>query len=523
MCGILGICGANNVVGELYHGLGALQHRGQDSAGIITYDRQFHLKKGNGLAQNIFNTKNLARLTGSLGVAHVRYPTVGGGDSEDAQPFYINVPFGIAMAHNGNVTNYSGLRDSLEKKSYYHLNSRCDVEVILNVFAKELAKAHPHKFSPEVVFKTVAKVFKQVEGSYSVIGVIATKGLFVFRDPHGIKPLVFGKKGDQYAFASESVALDILGYKLERDVAPGEVIFIPEQEQFFKGPRQLFSKRVATSNHTPCIFEWVYFARPDSVIDGINVYDARLRLGEELAKEVLKRNIKADVVVPVPDSAKPAATALASVMGLPYREGLVKNRYIGRTFIMPLQETREITVRQKLNPIRSEIAGKRVLLVDDSIVRGTTSREIISLVRNAGAKEVYLAVTSPPLRYPCVYGIDMQTKSEFIARNKTEDKVAKEIMADKLIYQTLEGLIKGVGKPAGSPELIRGKPAGHAEGRSASGADSPELVRGKKTGFHACDKGKFCTACFTGDYPTKISDEMFNGIEQDRRKIQCAC
>lgn len=504
MCGILGICGSDKIVGELYEGLGVLQHRGQDAAGIITYDQQFHIKKGNGLVQNIFNTKNIARLIGNLGIGHTRYPTVGGGDAEDAQPFHINVPLGIAMAHNGNVTNYLELKESLEKESFYHLNSRCDVEIILNVFAEELAKNNLHKFSPDYIFKTVSALFKRVEGSYSVVGIIANKGLFAFRDPHGIKPLVFGKKGDSYAFASESVALDILGYKFERDVAPGEVIFIQEQEPFFKSQNQFFNKQLTKSVHTPCIFEWVYFARPDSVIDGINVYEARLRLGEELSKEIVRKNIKADIVVPVPDSAKPAASALASILKLPYREGLVKNRYIGRTFIMPFQEAREVSVRQKLNPIKSEIKDKKVLLVDDSIVRGTTSREIINLVRNAGAKEVYLAVTCPPLRYPCVYGIDMQTKKEFIASNKNEEKISKEIGSDELVYQTLDGLIKAVGRRRGV--AVASCVVGCASGRKTQDA-----------------RRSFCTACFTGIYPTKISERMFREMEQDRLKVQSSC
>jgi amidophosphoribosyltransferase len=315
-----------------------------------------------------------------------------------------------------------------------------------------------------------------------VVAIIANKGLVAFRDPHGIKPLVFGRKDEVFAFASESAAFDILGLHFERDVAPGEVIFIQEEVPFFKAHRQIFSKQIAKATHTPCIFEWVYFARPDSVMDEINVYEARLRLGEELAKEVSKRNIKPDVVVPVPDSAKPSATAISSILGLPYREGLVKNRYIGRTFIMPLQKAREVSVRQKLNPIKSEIKDKKILLVDDSIVRGTTSREIINLVRNAGAKEIYLVITCPPLRFPCVYGIDMQTKKEFIARGKDEQKIAKEIGADKLIYQTLSGMIKAIN------------------------------VKGKKN-------KKYCTACFTGIYPTRVSDSIFKGIEQDRLKV----
>lgn len=475
MCGILGICGADNVVQYLYQGLGALQHRGQDAAGIITYDNQFHLKKGNGLVQTVFNPKNIARLTGATGIAHVRYPTVGGGLAEDAQPLYVNTPFGIAMAHNGNVTNYFELKEDLFNNNFRHLNSGCDLEVILNVFADELTKQNLHKFTPETVFNAVKGVFRRVEGSYSVVGIIAGKGLVAFRDPHGIKPLVFGKKGDSYLFASESVALDILGYKIERDVMPGEAVFISEQDAFFKASRHLHSKRLVKETHTPCIFEWVYFARPDSVMDGISIYEARLRLGQELSKGVIKAGLKADVVVPVPDSSKPAASSMATELCLPYREGLVKNRYIGRTFIMPIQEAREVSVRQKLNPVRSEIRGKKILLVDDSIVRGTTSREIINLVRDAGAKAIYFAVTCPPLKYPCVYGIDMQTKQEFIARNKTLKAIGREIMSDALIYQTLPGLIRAVDP-----------------------------------------NHKFCTACFSGVYPTKVSDRMFKQIEEDR-------
>ncbi|MFA5793690.1 MAG: amidophosphoribosyltransferase [Candidatus Brocadiia bacterium] len=475
MCGVIGICGRPNVVNYLYQGLGALQHRGQDAAGIITYDNQFHLKKGDGLVQTVFNPKNISRLTGATGLAHVRYPTVGAGSAEDAQPIYVNTPFGIAMAHNGNVTNYFELKDDLYTKNLRHLNSGCDIEVILNVFADELTKQNLHKFTPETVFKAVHGVFRRVQGSYSVVGIIAGKGMFAFRDPHGIKPLIFGRKDESYIFASESVPLDILGYKIERDVQPGEAIFISEQNAFFKASRQFHSKRLVKAKHTPCIFEWVYFARPDSVMDGISIYEARLRLGQELSKEVRKAGLKADVVVPVPDSSKPAASCMATELDLPYREGLVKNRYIGRTFIMPLQEAREVSVRQKLNPVKSEIRGKKILLVDDSIVRGTTSREIINLVRDAGAKAIYFAVTCPPLKFPCVYGIDMQTKQEFIARNKTVKAISKEIMSDELIYQTLPGLVRAV---------------------------SPNH--------------KFCTACFSGIYPTKISDRMFKQIEEDR-------
>lgn len=475
MCGILGICGNHDVVLELYQGLNALQHRGQDAAGIITYAQCFNLKKGNGLVQNVFNSKNINRLVGNLGIGHVRYPTVGRGGTSDAQPFYVNSPLGIAMAHNGNVTNYFELKQELFQKNFRHLNSDCDVEAILNVFADELLKYDLTKFNVEIVFQAVAGVFKRVQGSYSVLAIIANHGLVAFRDPHGFKPLVFGKREDNYAFASESVALDILGYQLVRDVAPGEVIFIEENPRFFQEGRKVHSKRLVEESHTPCIFEWVYFARPDSILDNINVYQARLRMGKELAKEVKKRRIAPEIVIPVPDTARPAASALAEVLGLPLREGLIKNRYIGRIFIMPDQVSREESIRQKLNPIRQEIEGKKVLLVDDSIVRGTTSKEIIQLVRNAGAKKVYFAVCSPPLRYPCVYGIDMQTRQEFIARNKNEKAIREAIGADELIYQTLEGLIRAVDA-----------------------------------------KRNFCTACFNGNYPTKIPERFFQQIEKDR-------
>ncbi len=481
MCGIIGICGSDNVVNELYHGLGVLQHRGQDAAGIITYDERFHLKKGNGLVQHVFNTKNITRLVGNLGLGHVRYPTVGGGDAEDAQPFYINAPFGIAMAHNGNVTNYFELKKELTQNKFRHLNSNCDVEVILNILADELTKYNLKDFTPQMLFKACKSIFERVIGSYSVIGIIAQKGFFAFRDPYGIKPLIYGKKsgtkGVSYAFASESVALDVLGYEIERDILPGEMVFVEEKEPFFHEGKLIHAERLITRESRHCIFEWVYFARPDSVIDGVNVYKARLRLGEELSIEVSKRNLEIDLVVPVPDTAKPAAEALANKLNLPCREGLVKNRYIGRTFIMPQQESRIQSVRQKLNPIKTEIKGKKILLVDDSIVRGTTSREIIDLVRSAGATRVYFGVTSPPLRHPCVYGIDMQTRREFIAQDRTEASIAQEINADELIYQTLPGLIKAIDP-----------------------------------------RQKFCTACFSGEYPTPVSESIFQQIELDRLK-----
>ncbi len=469
MCGIIGILGEKEVVHKLYEGLLSLQHRGQDATGIITYDGMFHLKKGMGLVLDVFKEKNLRRLKGDMGIGHVRYPTIGAGASEDAQPFFVNVPYGIAMAHNGNVTNYFRLRKELAERSFRQLNSYSDVEVILNVFADAIDK---HKrFTFPLMVEGIREVFKKVEGSYSCVGVIADRGIFAFRDPKGIKPLCFGRRGFSYIFASESVCLDLLGYKLIRDVKPGEIIFIDQK-------RKVHSKEIIKGELFPCIFEYVYFARPDSIIDGIGVYEARLRLGEYLGRECLKVGVKPDVVIPVPDTARPAATMVAKVLDCELREGLIKNRYIQRTFIMPRQEMREVAVRQKLNPIRSEIAGKKILVVDDSIVRGTTSKEIVNILRRCSPKEIYLAITCPPLRYPCVYGIDMMTRGEFIARRYSVEKIREILGVDKLIYQTYEGLVAAV----------RGK----------------EKERG------------FCTACFSGKYPTRIKREDFRMMEKER-------
>ncbi|MEO0101783.1 MAG: amidophosphoribosyltransferase [candidate division WOR-3 bacterium] len=473
MCGVVGILGKGNVVQEIYEGLLSLQHRGQDGAGIITHNGMFHLKKGVGLVLDVFKEKNLRRLQGNIGIGHVRYPTIGGGGSEDTQPFFVTNPYGIAMAHNGNVTNYFRLRQELTEERLWSLNSYSDVEVILNIFADALLRQQ--KKNQKNIFSLIARgvreVFQKVEGSYSCVGLIAGRGLFAFRDPKGIKPLILGRKGDSYIFASESVCLDLLGYKLERDVKPGEVIFIDTN-------RQIFQEEVVKGSLSPCIFEYVYFARPDSVLDGISVYEARLRLGEYLGKECLKEGIKPDVVIPVPDTARAAATTVAEVLGVKLREGLIKNRYIQRTFIMPTQDLRRASVRQKLNPIKSEIVGKKILVVDDSIVRGTTSKEIISILRKCEPREIYLAITCPPLRFPCVYGIDMMTRGEFIARKFSVEKIQKMIGADRLIYQTYDGLISA--------------------------------VRGKDK------KRKFCTACFNGEYPTKVKKEDFQAMERER-------
>ncbi|MEO0082371.1 MAG: amidophosphoribosyltransferase [candidate division WOR-3 bacterium] len=473
MCGVLGLYLNKPVAGSLVEGLVALQHRGQDSAGILTSDLTFHLKKGNGTVAAVFNEKNLARLTGTCGIGHVRYPTIGPGSDEDAQPFSVNHPFGIAMVHNGNVTNYFDLRRDLTCRDRRQLASFSDLEPILNVFAMELERTELSRFNPNSVFRAVKAVFRRVRGSYSIVGLIQDQGMVAFRDPRGIKPLVFGRRGREFCFASESVALDRLGFTSFRDVLPGEAVFIDAKHR-------VHSRQLKPVTHRPCIFEYVYFARPDSVMDGIEVYQARQRLGENLAKEVMRRGIRPTVVIPVPDTARAAANRLAPAIGVPLSEGLIKNRYIHRTFIMPGQKQRILSVKQKLNPVRSQVKGQDVLLVDDSIVRGTTSREIVQMVREAGAHRVYLAITAPPLRYPCVYGIDMMTRGEFIAKRRSEEGIRHAIGADGLVYQTYDGLVDAVGGPVSRQE--------------------------------------FCTACFTGRYPTGITRRDLARMEAERRR-----
>jgi len=481
MCGVIGIWANGPVFRDLYQGMLAIQHRGQDSAGIITFDGRFHTKKGNGLVRDIFQAEHADRLTGIIGIGHTRYPTVGGGRGEDAQPFQVNSPYGIIMAHNGNVVNYAALRTHLAQKHHRLLNSDNDVESILNLFSVALESQELDNLTPESVFKAVESVYRQVIGSYSVVAYIAGQGLVAFRDPFGIKPLVWGQRRDgvipSYAVASESVSLNIMNFGEIRDVAPGSAIFIDRD-------REIHMKRISIKPHSPCLFEWVYFARPDSIIDGVNVYRARVHLGEFLAEDIRKLNLPIDVVVPIPDSARDAAIEIARSLGLKYREALVKNRYIGRTFIMPAENDRQSTVRFKLNPIASEFRGKNILLVDDSIVRGNTARAIIGLVRECGAANVYFASCSPPLRHPCVYGIDMQTRTEFVARDRNEEEIARRIGADRVIYQTQENLIKAVQ------------------------AENPNL-------------GRFCAACFDGDYITgDVTPEMLQSIEDERRILQ---
>jgi len=473
MCGIIGLMTQREVGTDLVEGLLTLQHRGQDSAGVLTSDGTFHLKKGNGTVGSVFNKKNLSRLTGSAGIGHVLYPSVGPGSAEEAQPFYVNHPFGIAMAHNGNVTNYHDLRRELMCKDFRQLTSFSDLESILNVFAEELDRTNLSRFSPASVFKAVGGVFNRVQGAYSVVALIHGRGLLAFRDPYGVRPLAFAQERRNFAFASESVAFDRLGFNKFADVKPGEAIFVD-----FAG--KVHHRQLKPGTPRPCIFEFVYIARPDSVIDGIGVYEARLRLGERLAAEVARQGVKPNIIVPVPDTARPAASALSAALGVGLREGLIKNRYIARTFIMHGQERRILSVRQKLNPVRSQVQGKDVMLVDDSIVRGTTSREIVQMVRDAGARKVFLAITAPPLRFPCVYGIDMMTRGEFAAKNRTAEQVRKFVGADALVYQTYAGVVAAV------------------RGESA--------VPG------------FCTACFDGKYPTGVTRRYLAQMERERQR-----
>jgi len=481
MCGVIGISAHKDAFKDLYQGILAIQHRGQDAAGIITYDGRFHTKKGNGLVHDIFDERNAQRLTGPIGIGHTRYPTIGGGRGDDAQPFFVNSPFGIIMAHNGNVVNYRELKETLFQQYRRILNSDNDVEAILNVFAQELAELDTLTLQPEHIYSAVRGVFGKVKGSYSVVAYIAEQGMVAFRDPFGIKPLVYGRRRDglvpSYAVASESVSLNIMNFTDIKDIKPGQVLFIDKN-------RRLHTRRLVQRPHSPCLFEWVYFARPDSFIDNVNVYNCRIRLGRLLAEEIRKHDLKIDVVVPVPDSARDAAIEIARILNLKYREALVKNRYIGRTFIMPSEKSRRDSVRHKLNPIASEFKGKNILLVDDSIVRGNTSRAIIAMVRECGAKRVFFGSYSPPLRFPCVYGIDMQTNQEFIAANATTEEVAKKIGADKVIYQSLESLKKAV--HMGNSEL-----------------------------------NAFCGACFDGKYPTgDITSGILDAIEDERRSLQ---
>jgi len=445
MCGVVGIVAGGPVNQAIYDALTVLQHRGQDAAGIVTWgENGLRVRKSNGLVRDVFHTRHMVRLTGNVGMGHVRYPTAGGSESSEAQPFYVNSPYGICLAHNGNLTNNEELTDHLMRTDRRHLNTGSDSEVLLNVFAHELQQRANGKLTPEQVFDAVEAVHRRCRGGYAVVAMIIGFGIVAFRDPNGIRPLILGRRnslaGDEYMVASESVALDILQFDVLRDVLPGETIYIENSgvmhSQEYSGP----------TRYAPCIFEFVYFARPDSIIDNLSVYKARLRMGEELAGQIIREwpDHDIDVVIPIPDTSRTAAMQTARHLGVKYREGFIKNRYIGRTFIMPGQAERSQSVRRKLNAIDLEFRGKNVLLVDDSIVRGTTSRQIIRLAREAGARKVYFASAAPAVRYPNVYGIDMPAASELIANGRSVDQVRDLIGADRLIYQELHGLIRSV-------------------------------------------------------------------------------
>jgi len=454
MCGLVGVVTSVDVGVCLYDTLTVLQHRGQDAAGIMTSDNgKLNLRKNNGLIKDVFRTRHMRRLTGQMGIGHVRYPTAGSTSPALAQPFYVNSPYGLALAHNGNLTNTEELSRDLFKADLRHINTDSDSEVLLNVFAHELQRRGNIKPTPEDLFAAVSGVHDRCRGGFAAVVMITGYGILGFRDRNGIRPLVFGSRqtdnGNEYMIASESVGLDSQGFNLDRDVAPGEAVFIDVNGT-------LHSK-VCTEpgDHTPCIFEQVYFARPDSLMDGISVYKARLRMGEKLADKLkrLRPNHDIDVVIPIPDTSRTSALELANRLGLKYREGFVKNRYIGRTFIMPGQSQRKKSVRQKLNAIELEFRGKNVLLVDDSIVRGTTSKQIIQMAREAGANKVYFASAAPPIRYPNVYGIDMPAASELIAAGKTNSEVEELIGADWLVYQDLDDLIAAAAE--GNPTISR--------------------------------------------------------------------
>ena len=484
MCGIVGVVARNPVNQLLYDGLLVLQHRGQDAAGIVTAEgANFRSHKGPGMVRDVFRTRNMRVLTGNAGIGHTRYPTAGSAWSiAEAQPFYVNSPFGIVLGHNGNLTNTEQLKSELFRQDLRHVNTNSDSEVLLNVLAHELQEgATNYKLDPATIFTAVSGVYRRCRGAYAVVAMIAGYGLLAFRDAHGIRPLVFGRaeteQGFEYMVASESVALDSLGFEVVRDVAPGEAIFIDQEGGFHN--RQCASE----ASLNPCIFEFVYLARPDSVIDGISVYETRLRMGESLAEKIRRqyRHIDIDVVIPIPDSSRPAAMELSKRLNLPYREGFIKNRYIGRTFIMPGQGMRRKSVRQKLNSIALEFRGKNVLLVDDSVVRGNTSREIVQMARESGARRVFFASAAPPVRYPNVYGIDMPTREELIACGRSEAEIAREIGCDELIYQDLEALREDV--------------------RSVNPAVS-----------------NFEDSCFSGVYVTgDVTREYLDGVEAQRR------
>jgi len=482
MCGVVGIVSAQPVAQGLYNALTVLQHRGQDAAGIVTWSEESGLKqrKSNGLVRDVFRQRHMERLKGHVGIGHVRYPTAGGAKSSEAQPFYVNSPYGICLAHNGNLTNYDELADLLIREDRRHLATNSDSEVLLNVFAHELQTRVNGNPTPENVFDAVEAVHRRCKGGYAIVAMIIGFGIVAFRDPHGIRPLVLGERESggsrDYMVASESVALDALQFERVRDLKPGECIYV-------ENDGVLNSRDYpGETRHTPCIFEYVYFARPDSILDDLSVYKTRLRMGEQLAGKIVRDfpDHDIDVVIPIPDTSSTSALQVAYHLGVKYREGFIKNRYIGRTFIMPGQAERMQSVRRKLNAIPLEFRNKNVLLVDDSIVRGTTSKQIIKLARDAGAKKVYFASAAPPVRYPNVYGIDMPAASELIANGRTMDEIETLIGADRLIYQDLNGLIRSVRH------------------------DNSAIA-------------EFDTSCFSGEYVTgDVTEEYLDELEERR-------
>ncbi|MBP6749775.1 MAG: amidophosphoribosyltransferase [Xanthomonadaceae bacterium] len=477
MCGILGIVGTTDVAAQLYDGLTVLQHRGQDAAGIATANgTQMRVHKGNGLVRDAFDPKAMALLQGRVGIGHCRYPTAGSEGSDEAQPFYVNSPFGIALAHNGNLINTDTLRREVFEQDRRNVNTESDSEVLLNVFAHELDMQRV--LTPDAAFRAVEGVVRRAKGGYAVVAVVLGLGLVAFRDPNGIRPLVLGRRdsdaGSEFAIASESVALDVLGFERVRDIAPGEALVIT--------PRgELHSRQCADGELRPCIFEFVYFARPDSMMDEISVHKARMRMGVTLGEKILRLRPQhdIDVVIPIPDTSRDAALEIANTLGVKYREGFIKNRYVGRTFIMPGQGERMKSVRRKLNPITLEFRNRVVLLVDDSIVRGTTSQQIVQMARDAGAKKVYLASAAPPVRFPNVYGIDMPSPEELVAHGRSEQDVQELLGCDWLIYQDL--------------------------------ADLEAAVAGPKFPGR-----KFDSSCFNGEYVTGIEPGYFERIKQLR-------
>lgn len=486
MCGIVGVVSQTPVNQLIYDALLLLQHRGQDAAGIVTQEgRKFYMHKAKGMVRDVFRTRNMRSLPGRVGLGQVRYPTAGNAHSEEeAQPFYVNAPFGLVMVHNGNLTNAQTLKQELFQTDHRHINTESDSEVLLNVLAHELEKVtRGISLKPSDVFAAVRGVHRRVKGSYAVIALIAGHGLVAFRDPYGIRPLCFGRGEGGLMVASESVTLEGTGFELERDVQPGEALFIDAQGQLH---HETCADQV---HHHPCIFEYVYLARPDSVLDGISVYQARLNLGKTLAKRVISTvpPSEIDVVIPIPESSRPSAMELAHLLGRPYREGFVKNRYVGRTFIMPGQAVRKKSVRQKLNVIASEFKGRNVLLVDDSIVRGTTSREIVQMARDAGARKVYLASAAPPVRYPNVYGIDMPTPQELVAHGRTPEEVRQSIGCDALIYQDVDAMKQTIG--ALNPALA-GFDASCFDGHYVTGDITPEDIERMNRGRDQTEEGE---------------------------------